>query len=317
MAALAGLSAGIVNFYFRGKDALLLATLEHVDREFARRQAEAARLAGDDPVRLLDAMVEVEFDPEVCNPRWTAVWNAFWGEARAREDYMRVCGARERAHESQIVDLFSRIAEAGGHGQLHPEALGRAFYHLLSSLPENMLDGHEPFDFDDAKSTCRAFLTSVFPDEFSNFSDFTEPARSELVSEPDSRFQTLPTWVYHDPEFFELEMERIFRQSWLIVGHTSEAPEIGDYITLDVAHDRVFVIRRPRRRAARLRQCLQTTEPSRVVRGEIGHCSDSIVCPYHGWRYGFDGRLRGVPAEQSFRDLEKSQIALPELELEE
>ena len=37
VAEIAGLSAGIVNFYFRTKDALLLATLEHIDLEFERR----------------------------------------------------------------------------------------------------------------------------------------------------------------------------------------------------------------------------------------------------------------------------------------
>ena len=46
VAELAGLSAGIVSFYFQTKDALLLATLEHVDREFDRRQQQAT---GRDP----------------------------------------------------------------------------------------------------------------------------------------------------------------------------------------------------------------------------------------------------------------------------
>ena len=59
VAELAGLSAGIVSFYFQTKDALLLATLEHVDRAFERRQQEALSRAGDDPVRRLEAMMIV------------------------------------------------------------------------------------------------------------------------------------------------------------------------------------------------------------------------------------------------------------------
>lgn len=319
VADLAGLSAGIVNFYFQTKDALLLATLQHVDGEFERRQTEAARLAGNDPVRLLDAMIEVAFDPDVCNPRWTAVWDAFWGEARAREGYMRVCGRREEAQERQVVELFSAIVEAGEYQHLHPEALGSAFYHLLSSLPEHALETYESFDFEAAKLTCRQFLRSIFPEEFSVAAMSARWARVEIDEKRPGQgidFETLPTWVYHDPKFHSLEMEHLFRRSWLMVGHANEARQPGDYITLDVADDRVFVIRG---RDGKLRAFDNVCRhrASRVVKGEIGSCSNSIVCPFHGWSYGFDGRLGDVPAGQNFPGLEKSKIALPELQLEE
>lgn len=165
VAGCAGLSAGIVNFYFRSKDALLLATLEHVDGEFGRRQSEALARAGDDPARQLEALIEAGLDPAVCNPRRVAVWTAFWGEARARADYMRVCGRREADEAARTVELFERIARTGGYA-LDATALGRAFYHLLSSLPEDMLDESRPFDLEAAKATCRGFLASVFPKEF-------------------------------------------------------------------------------------------------------------------------------------------------------
>jgi phenylpropionate dioxygenase-like ring-hydroxylating dioxygenase large terminal subunit len=56
---------------------------------------------------------------------------------------------------------------------------------------------------------------------------------------------------------------------------------------------------------------------SRVVRGDTGHCSSTIKCPYHGWTYDFDGSLRGVPEEDSFRNLDRSSRGLPAIELEE
>lgn len=40
---------------------------------------------------------------------------------------------------------------------------------------------------------------------------------------------------YVSPEIFELEMERIFGRAWLIVGHDSQVPSPGDYITKDAA----------------------------------------------------------------------------------
>lgn len=162
----AELSAGIVNFYFQSKDGLLLATLERVDRDFERCQRDALRHAGDDPADQLDALIEAGFDPAVCNPERVAVWTAFWGEARSRADYMRVCGRREAEEAQRAVQLFERIAHSGGYSQLDPVALGRAFYHLLSSLPEEMLDDRTPFDPEGAKATCRSFLASVFHHEF-------------------------------------------------------------------------------------------------------------------------------------------------------
>ena len=39
-------------------------------------------------------------------------------------------------------------------------------------------------------------------------------------------------------------------------------------------------------------------------------CAKAFVCPYHGWTYGLDGRLAGVPHERGFPDLDKSTHGL-------
>jgi len=318
VAKIAGLSTGIVNFYFHSKQALLLATLEYVDREFELRQQEALERAGQDPVQLLEAMIEVDFDPKVCDPDRIAVWAAFWGEASGRADYMRVCGARGAAMEQRVVKLFERIASSGNYPHLDHAALGRAFYHLLSSLPETMLQDDPAFDFEGAKATLRGFLASVFPAEFSAFGPHTSVlnayARTETDSEPETA--TLPPWVYRDPEFYELETEYIFRQHWLLVGHISEAPNTGDYMTLDVAGERALVIRDADGELRAFHNVCRH-RASRVVAGETGNCRGAIVCPYHGWTYGYDGRLQSIPSDQGSNRLDKSRLNLPEVEIEE
>ncbi len=318
VAKLAGLSTGIVNFYFHSKQALLLATLEHVDREFELRQQEVLERAGEDPVQLLEAMIEVDFDPEVCDPDRIAVWAAFWGESSGREDYMRVCGARGAAMEQRVVKLFEKIASDGHYPHLDHAALGRAFYHLLSSLPETMLQSDAPIDFDGAKATLRGFLASVFPVEFSAFGPHTSVlnayAPTETHPKPESR--TLPPWVYLDPEFYELETEYIFRRHWLLAGHISQAPKPGDYMTLDVAGERALVIRNADGELRAFHNVCRH-RASRVVTGEAGSCSGALVCPYHGWTYGYDGKLQSVPRDQGFEHLDKSRLNLPEVEIEE
>ena len=37
--------------------------------------------------------------------------------------------------------------------------------------------------------------------------------------------------VYLDPTLFELEMERVFARGWQYVGHESQVPKAGDYIS--------------------------------------------------------------------------------------
>ncbi len=95
VAEAAGLSQGIMNFYFDGKQALLLATLEYVESEFQRVRREKKRGAAETAEAQLDAIIEATFDPAVCNPLFLDVFDAFWGEARARADFNRVCSTYE------------------------------------------------------------------------------------------------------------------------------------------------------------------------------------------------------------------------------
>jgi phenylpropionate dioxygenase-like ring-hydroxylating dioxygenase large terminal subunit len=40
--------------------------------------------------------------------------------------------------------------------------------------------------------------------------------------------------VYTDPDLFDLEMERIFGRAWLFVGHVSQVPRAGDFVTTEL-----------------------------------------------------------------------------------
>jgi len=320
VAEIANLSAGIVSFYFRTKEALLLATLEHLDLEFENRRLEVLDRAGDDPVRQLEAIIDVNLDPALCDTARIAVWAAFWGESQARKSYQRVCGTRDVSEEQQLVALFEQIAARRSGDHVDPRALGLAFYHLLSSLPEAVLDDDRQFDYEQAKQTCRNFLASVFPDEFPSGDVVARSRPPEALPEAPTlselRHETLPAWVYRSPEFYELEREHIFKRSWLMVGHANQIPNPGDYMTLDAVGERALVIR-GKDRVLRAFHNVCRHRASRVVLGATGNCAGSIACPYHGWSYGLDGKLHAVPAEKTFPGLDKSQMGLIELDLEE
>ena len=110
--------------------------------------------------------------------------------------------------------------------------------------------------------------------------------------------RALPAWVYSHPEVARLEYERILLPSWQILCHVNSIPKPGDYVTLDLGRDSIVAVRAGdgrihafhnvcRHRAARLLE-------------DSGSCGALIRCPYHGWSYGLDGSLRGVPVRDSF-----------------
>jgi phenylpropionate dioxygenase-like ring-hydroxylating dioxygenase large terminal subunit len=132
---------------------------------------------------------------------------------------------------------------------------------------------------------------------------------------PPGATETLPAWTYDNREFFALERERLFMRTWQLVCHVSDVAKPGDYMTLDIMGERAAVMRgRDDKLRAFFNVCRHRA--ARVLAGDKGSCAGRIVCPYHGWNYDLDGKLKAVPAETSFPGLNKAKLGLVPLELE-
>ena len=118
----------------------------------------------------------------------------------------------------------------------------------------------------------------------------------------------LPAWVYSHPEMTRLEIERVLLPSWQIVAHVSALKKSGDFATLDLGPESVFVIR-DREGTIRGFHNVCRHRGARLVDGQ-GTCPTSVTCPYHGWSYRHDGSLMGMPVRESFPDLDRSQNGL-------
>ena len=115
--------------------------------------------------------------------------------------------------------------------------------------------------------------------------------------------------VYTDPAVFELEMERLFGRAWLFVGHTSQVPKPGDYITTDLGRQPVIVVRhRDNTVHVLLNRC--THRGPKVVNERCGSAK-RLTCCYHGWSFDTDGTLVGVPVpEGNSADFDMSRLGL-------
>lgn len=125
----------------------------------------------------------------------------------------------------------------------------------------------------------------------------------------------LPGWTYHSPALLELEKERVFRNHWQIIGHVSDVPEPGDYLTMDVVGERALVVR-GRDGVVRAFHNMCRHRGSRVVADSQGSCKGALVCPFHGWVYNLDGTLRGAARPLTFPELDKVEFGLKPIDLE-
>jgi nitrite reductase/ring-hydroxylating ferredoxin subunit len=102
--------------------------------------------------------------------------------------------------------------------------------------------------------------------------------------------------VFSDPEIYQLELERIWAKTWIVVGHESEIPDPGDFVTRKVGDDPVIVVRgRDGKIDCLLNVC--SHRGATVCRAEAGN-TPVFRCIYHGWIFNLDGSLRGAPFKE-------------------
>ena len=122
-----------------------------------------------------------------------------------------------------------------------------------------------------------------------------DPQRLRALVEPDRVHRD----VYLHPEIFELEMQRLWRRTWVYVGHESQVPQSGDFHTTDIAGQPVMMVRDGNGAIhVLLNRCAH--KGSKVVGAQSGNCKGLLRCPYHGWTYRTDGSIRTVPLKGGY-----------------
>jgi nitrite reductase/ring-hydroxylating ferredoxin subunit len=109
--------------------------------------------------------------------------------------------------------------------------------------------------------------------------------------------------LYTDPRIFDDEMERIFHRGWVFVGHESEVPRAGDFVTRRVGTEPVLMVRgREGEVAIFANRCMH--RGTMVCPADRGSAR-AFTCPYHGWTYDLSGELLGVPYPGGYAGFDK------------
>jgi choline monooxygenase len=139
-----------------------------------------------------------------------------------------------------------------------------------------------------------------------NFPDFAFAERIEQA-------ETLPASCYTDASWLVHETQRLFHRTWQLVGRLDQLPQAGDYFTAEVAGEPVLVVRDQQGRLRGFHNVCRH-RASLVAQG-AGQC-DKLRCGYHGWTYGLDGQLLGVPDFEGVENFDRSNMGLVPLPLD-
>src|SRR2546428_4293171 len=187
----------------------------------------------------------------------------------------------------------------------HRRAAGRRAAVNVSGLPRRrVLPYHDPAPVrtprrGDGRGSRRTSMAS------------TEPGA--LKSLVDVERGIISREIFVSDEIYRQELERVFARVWLFIGHESQIPKPGDYLTSSMGEESVILCRD---RTGRIRVFLNSCRHRgmKVCRYDEGNTVE-FQCPYHGWSYGTDGALVGVPfAKDAYgAQLDRSQWGLIEV----
>ena len=106
--------------------------------------------------------------------------------------------------------------------------------------------------------------------------------------------------VYTDPEIFHLEMERIFKRSWVYVAHESQIGNPGNYITTTVGTQPLILLRDDE---GQLRMFYNRCghKGARLLVNDSGSI-DKLVCHFHAYSFNKDGSLASLPLEDCYEN---------------
>ena len=131
---------------------------------------------------------------------------------------------------------------------------------------------------------------------------------------PLSEASTIPAPWYTDPRIAELERLNVFSKTWQLVARTSQVENPGDFVTNRLAGEPVVVVRGS---DGKLRAFYNVCRhhAAAVVTQQCGRAS-ILQCPYHGWKYGLDGSLKGMPEFEGVQNFERVDNGLVRIRVE-
>ena len=159
----AGLSQGVAVFYFKNKQTLLAETLRYHYEEYTEVWKSAVAAAPDDAVEKILALVGADLDERICNRRHLALWNSFWGEAKARPVFAEICEIYDAEHTRVLLGLCKQAEELIAAPDWTAENLAEALDTMTDGMWIRMHVTPDSMDKTAGRQLVGRFLATLLP----------------------------------------------------------------------------------------------------------------------------------------------------------
>jgi phenylpropionate dioxygenase-like ring-hydroxylating dioxygenase large terminal subunit len=131
---------------------------------------------------------------------------------------------------------------------------------------------------------------------------------------PLSNAFTIPAPWYVDSRIADLESASVFSATWQMIGRADQVSSPGQFVTATVAGEPIVAVRGA---DGQLRAFYNVCRhhAAKVVTEPCGSAS-LLHCPYHGWNYGLDGSLKGMPEFEGVKNFERGDNGLVPVKVE-
>ena len=159
----AGLSLGLMHFYFKSKDHLFEETLRYISDEYDLVwQAAIREFDGSAPRRLV-GMIYAFFDKQVFSHDRLAVWFAFWADAKLRDRFREDVVKTEQRYSRAILQTVREIAGAAQIDKAQGDLIATSLISMIDGFWLQFMINPHAATRNRAIGNCLSFLRLTFP----------------------------------------------------------------------------------------------------------------------------------------------------------
>ncbi len=138
------------------------------------------------------------------------------------------------------------------------------------------------------------------------------PAQLRLSSNVDLGTEGADCERYVSPAFHDLEVERVWKRSWVVACREDSVAAVGDTAVFNLADISILVVRSaPDDIKAFHNVCLHRGAQLRACGGPAAE----LRCPYHGFAWNLDGKLKDIPSAWDFEHVNRAEFGLLDVQV--
>lgn len=133
-------------------------------------------------------------------------------------------------------------------------------------------------------------------------------------SNPDQLLRDIPFDRYTSVDFFNREIEQLWKRVWQYACREEQLADVGDYFVYDLARLSVVIVRTDDGLKGYYNSCIH--RGTKLKPSQTAGWSPSIKCPFHAWEWDLDGNMKNRPCDWEFPQLPKERACLPQVRVD-